>query len=460
LSSKISGFYPELEEFLSVPGRTLLVKGSPGAGKTTLALNLLEYLCARSKGEGGVDSYPKGVYFSTRVPEESLEKQFPWVSFSELYIEDLRLSSIENFLNEVLKKIRVNSPVIVLDSWDAYAKEMDERDRLKTEKTIVSIATVSKSRVIFVSEETRQTTLDYLVDGVVELSAESVDSRLFRAGYLRKLRGLNIRFHVRPYTLVGAMIRGFDVYEEPDYTYVRRIEVLPDFDGKYSFGSHTLDEKLGGLPYGATMTIEYTPDVPITAVAGLSQPMIVNFVLMGRSVVIVPLPGVSPEIIAKWLLNVVGEEAFTQHMAIYHDGEITSTNFKEIFFNLDDDMDDSAEEFNQLTARLRKTSVDGRVLFVRSLSVIENKHFDELNRVAALVSRRISSAQNLFDAQFYFVESNSPLKPKVVSMSQRHLKLSVRNGVVLAYGEKPYTPLHVLEYVNRDPLSPQITEVA
>ncbi len=459
MSSKINGFYPELEEFLSVPGRTLLVKGSPGAGKTTLALNLLEYLCARSKADSAVDSYPKGVYFSTRVPEEALEKQFPWVSFSELYIEDLRLSSIESFLNEVLKKIRVSSPVIVLDSWDAYAKEMDEKDRLKTEKTIVSIANVSKSRVIFVSEETRQTTLDYLVDGVVELSAESVDSRLFRAGYLRKLRGLSIRFHARPYTLVGAMIRGFDVYEDPDYTYVHHFEALPDFDGKYSFGSHTLDEKLGGLPYGATMTVEYTPDVPITAVAGLAQPMIVNFVLMGRSVVIVPLPGVSPEITAKWLLNVVGEEAFTQHIAIYHEGETASSNFKETFFNLNDDMDDSTEEFNQLTSRLRKTSVDGKVLFVRSLSVIENKHFGELNRVAALVARRISSAQNLFDAQFYFVESNSTLKPKVVSMSHKHLKLSVRNGVVLVYGEKPYTPLHVFEYANRDPLAPQITEV-
>lgn len=459
MSSKISGFYPELEEFLSVPGRTLLVKGSPGAGKTTLALNLLEYLCASSKCDSGADNYPKGVYFSTRVPEEALEKQFPWVSFSELYVEDLRLSSIENFLNELLKKMRVSSPVIVLDSWDAYAKEMDEKDRLKTEKTIVSIAATSKSRVIFVSEETRQTTLDYLVDGVVELSAESVDSRLFRVGYLRKLRGLSIRYHARPYTLVGAMMRGFDVYEEPDYNYVHRFEALPDFDSKYSFGSPTLDEKLGGLPYGSTMAVEYTPDVPLTAVAGLAQPMIVNFVMMGRSVLIVPPPGVSPEITAKWLLNVVGEEAFTQHVAIYHDGEINSTNFKETFFNLDDDLDHSAEEFNQVTAKLRKTSVDGRVLFVRSLSAMENKHFDVLNRVAALVARRIGSAQNLFDAQLYFVESNSALKPKVVSMSTRHLKLSVRNGVVLVYGEKPYTPLHVLEYANRDPLTPQITEV-
>ncbi|MEM3711291.1 MAG: gas vesicle protein GvpD P-loop domain-containing protein [Thermoprotei archaeon] len=459
MSSDIGGFYPELEEFLSVPGRTLLIKGSPGVGKTTLALSLLQYLCANSNTNREQSSYPTGVYFSTRVPGESLEAQFPWVSFSELNIEDLRLTSIEGFLNELLKKIRVRSPVVVLDSWDAYAKEMDEKERLKTEKTIVSIFMTSKSRVIFVSEETKQTTLDYLVDGVVELTTETVDSRLFRASYLRKLRGLSIVHHVRPYTLLGARIRGFNVYEDPDYTFVHRVEVSPDFDGKYSYGTHNFDEKLGGLPYGSTLTVEYTPDVPLTAVSCLAQTMIVNFALMGRSVIIVPPPGVSPQILAKWLVNVVGEEIFYQHIAIFHEGENTTSNFKNTFFSLDDDIDRSAEEFEALAERFRRTSVDGRLLFVRSLSVLEDKHYNNLNRLAALVARRISEAQNMLDAQIYFVENTSTIKPKVVSMSNRHVKLAVKNGVVLVYGEKPYTPLYVLEYENRDPLSPKITEV-
>jgi KaiC/GvpD/RAD55 family RecA-like ATPase len=458
LSHKISGFYPELEEFLSVPGRTLLIKGSPGVGKTTLALNLLEHLCA-GNNVAAYEKYPRGVYFSTRVPEEAIEKQFPWVSFAELYVEDLRLSSIENFLSEVLKKIRVSSPVVVLDSWDAYAKEMDEKDRLKTEKTIVSIAAVSRSRLIFVSEETRQTTLDYLVDGVVELSAETLDSRLFRASYLRKLRGLNIRFHVRPYTLAGAMVKGFGAYEEPEYSYVRPIEVSADYDGRYSFGSHSLDEKLGGLPYGATLTVEYSPDVPLSALGALGQPMVVNFAAMGRSVLIVPPPGSSPEMLAKWLLGVLGEEAFSQHVAIYHEGSQWLSNLKQAFFGLSDSIDESSSELDVVGDRLRKTSVDGRLLYVRSLSVMENKYPNELNKIAALAARRISESQNKLDAQIYYVEANSLLKPKMVSMSHRHFKLTSRNGVVLVYGEKPYTPLHVLEYVNRDPLSPQVTEV-
>lgn len=450
-----NGFYPEIEEFLSIPGRTLLIKGLPGVGKTTLALNLLEYLCAQA----GPAEYPRGVYFSTRVSEEALQRQFPWVSFSRLEVEDLRLSSIESFLGDVLRKIRASSPVIVLDSWDAYAREMDERDRLKTEKTLVSIASSSKSRLIFVSEETRTTTLEYLVDGVVELSAETLDSRLFRVSYLRKLRGVNIRHHVKPYTLLGGVLRAFGVYEEPDYTFTRRPNVIGDFDGRFSLGSHTMDEKLGGIPYGNTLSVEYSPEVPQGAISALPLPAVVNFLLMGRSVVIVPIPGVSAEILARWLLNLVGEEVFEQHVAISSEISPPPSGFKEVLFNINGSMDEAVEELERAVERLRRTSVDGKVLLVTSVNRLENHHGQEAHRIAWLVDRTIAEVFKILDAQILLVEENSPLRPKVVGTSQRYVKLRARHGVVLVYGEKPYTPLHALEYVGRDPLSPRITEI-
>lgn len=449
------GFYPELEEFLSVPGRTLLIKGPPGVGKTTLALSLLNRFCS----QGGLQDRPSGVYFSTRVPEEALQTQFPWVKFELLRVEDLRLSSVEGFLGEVLKKMRAGSTVIVLDSWDAYAKEMDEKERLKTEKAVVSAASSSNSRMIFVSEETRTVTLDYIVDGVVELASETVDSRLFRVSYLRKLRGLAIKHHAKPYTLLGASIRAFNIYEEPDYAYMRRLKPVGDFDGKYSFGSPSLDEKLGGLPYRATLSLEYTSEVPESAIAALTLPTLVNFVLAGRSVLVVPPPSVSSQILAKWFLNALGEEAFEQRLALYHEGSPPESYIKKAFFTLPDSIDESAEELEEATERLRSASVDGRVLHIVSLSQLENRYPGEPAKLVDLLGKSIRRAFEALDAQIYLVEGQSPLKPKVVGMSHMYFKMRVKNGVVLVYGEKPYTPLYVLEYEGRDPLKPKVTEV-
>lgn len=452
LSDKQGGSYPELEEFLSVPGRTLLIKGPPGAGKTTLALTLLQRLCAKT----GLEDYPSGVYFSTRLSEEALQKQFPWVSFEELDLEDLRLSSIAGFLREVLRRIRSSSPLIVLDSWDAYAREMDEKDRLKTEKTVVLVASSSRSRLIFVSEDTRRVTLEYLVDGVVELSAENFDSRLFRASYLRKLRGISVKHHVKPYTLLGASVRTFGAYEEPDYGAVRPQEPICDFDNKYSFGSHSLDEKLGGIPYGSTVCVEYSYEVPLSALAALALPALVNFVLSGRSALVVPPAGFAAHTVAQWLLRVLGQKAAT-HVAICTEGAPASN--QNMFFEMGGSLEESAQRLEEVAERLRQSSVDRRVMFVISLGRLENSHGREQEKVAWFLGKNASSVHSTLDAQICLVERLSPLKPKAVSMSDRHIKMRFRNGAVLVYGERPYTPLHVLEHEARNPLSPKITEV-
>lgn len=154
-----------LYDFLERRGHTLLIKGAAGTGKTTLALDLM-----RIHGKGG-----KGVYFSTRVSPAKLYAQFNWLSEivkpehiistayqpDEAKLEDVRLADAKHLISELLRaKGALKEPVIVFDTWDGIAKEMDEKDRVKMEKTIISMVDNSGVRAIFVSEEPERTTID------------------------------------------------------------------------------------------------------------------------------------------------------------------------------------------------------------------------------------------------------------------------------------------------------------
>src|SRR5579859_7640194 len=73
--SNIGGVPPEVLAFLSGKGgRSVIVKGGAGTGKTTFGLELLE-VAGRPQ-----QSY----YLSTRVGDEALYRQFPWLKASEM----------------------------------------------------------------------------------------------------------------------------------------------------------------------------------------------------------------------------------------------------------------------------------------------------------------------------------------------------------------------------------------
>lgn len=67
-------FPSELLGFLNSPwGKSLIIRGEPGSGKTTLALEIMENIFT-----------PKNsVYLSTRVGDQSIYNQFPWVRDSD-----------------------------------------------------------------------------------------------------------------------------------------------------------------------------------------------------------------------------------------------------------------------------------------------------------------------------------------------------------------------------------------
>jgi KaiC/GvpD/RAD55 family RecA-like ATPase len=437
-----------LKQFISAPIGTLLIKGLAGTGKTTVALEIL-----KAAGEG------KGAYLSSRVPKELLETHIPAMKktieqqdFLDIRLEDM--SSVLDLVMQLTKAQKVKT--IVFDSWDGLAKELDPKERLRAEKTLMAVANNSGAQFIFVSEEPGATTIDYLVDGIVEVVRAEEHDRALREFIIHKLRGTKIPQHKYIFTLLEGKFTFFGPYAIPDYSKLNRFVQRPDIGESYSFGSGALDRLFGGIIPGSTMAIEYDEHVPYPALRAIELPPIINFLSMGRSAILLPLPGANDERTRSILAKSSGETAVNKRLRILN--VLRTSDIKTADLPKNATPKEIHEIVTNETARLREESANKSVLLVKSISALENLFASDLDSLLEVTSQEIITLQQSHDADILFLPKDSPIRSRILSMSSSYATLFVKDGTVLIYGVKPHTGIYALQHLE-DPTSPSLTQL-
>jgi len=263
--------------FNSGEGQTLLVKGLPGTGKTTLAFEILKTICQENNG----------MYISTRVDPVRLYATFPWIrdvipsnnvinaTQAKLLkgLTDLRPGGTATY-GSVLDFFRVffdesedmDNPMIVIDSWDAvmnYTAQIVGSSRQSFEQNICEFARDLGIHLIFVSETADLMPLDYIVDGVVSMEqfkliggpvyangrGSGMRARYAREIRLEKLRGVEIGQRSFTVTLHGGRFSYFEPYQETmDANLGGDAPRIPDpGEARISTGIQQLDTIVDGL---------------------------------------------------------------------------------------------------------------------------------------------------------------------------------------------------------------------
>ena len=291
----------DLLQFIRRDTYSLLVKGFAGTGKTTLALSILNVLGMKNNF----------FYISTRLSPKQLFQYYPWlkdfiqqsmaldtnlVRDNEMMstFEDARLDEPESLFERITNQLMdIKSPIIIIDSWEAIASFMDREARLNNERVLQTWRERAGAKLIFISEQPADTTLDFLVDGIVELRQSCYDNLKVRQIFLQKLRGTRINRPSYLYTLENSIFHSFTPYQRIDFeTHKRDAADLFDVPmcDTIKTGYPVLDASLGsGFPRKGMVLLELDSHVNMTIALIFLQRIVSNHILSGNPVVLQPV---------------------------------------------------------------------------------------------------------------------------------------------------------------------------
>jgi KaiC/GvpD/RAD55 family RecA-like ATPase len=446
------GILPDgLYEFLKSKGH-VLIKGDPGTGKTTLALELLRML-----GVGG-----KGVYLSTRVSPSKLYVQFPWLEEivkpehlvsttyapDEIKFDDVRLGDAKYILKKILDAIEaLKTPIIVFDAWDVLVKEVEVKERAKIEKIIMIILDASDACTIFVSEEPMKTSMDYLVDGIVTLSQSELNGRRIRDIELNKLRGKRISHHRLLFTLNDGRFRCFPAYKRKTVEKTRKWKLVPDSKDYFSTGSEDLDKVLGGgYPRGSYVVLEADANVPISAIGDVTYCVIRNFLSQNRGVTCFPIGGSSSRVIESHIAPYIERNRLGKYLRIYEIANGTKGQAKPYVVPLsaEADVDADYKLWIETQDELRERTGQ-QILKSYGLDSLESRYIEEPEKFFKAVNDDIINCIALGGLVLSVASSGLTITRRAVNMAAVHLKMVMEYGSIIIYGVKPETILNVLE---------------
>ena len=340
----------ELQEFLNLPGpQTLLMRGPPGSGKTTLSLALLEAF----KGDK--------ILVTSRVPNQELGREFPWLGNNGgRQIQIVDTSQEEDSVHEVARAIERAreqlfatrqsderdaaqfmwlpeslqdawsrlSPdrpsLVVIDSWDALVEGFlggpptagaPVPDRAHVERVLIRRMGKAPAHLVFVLEREDQTALDYLVNAVVVTRRETSDQRLTRWMSLLKLRGVRIENPNYPFSLEGAKFES--ILPIGPYQSLKPGSPDPEKEALPGFiwpGSEDFASSFGRLAIGKITLVEVDPDASADVANLLCLPMVAHVLSLGGRVVMVPHTTETPYDIWEGLSGAVPRPRFLSHV--------------------------------------------------------------------------------------------------------------------------------------------------
>jgi KaiC/GvpD/RAD55 family RecA-like ATPase len=478
----IEGQLPEdIVRFLENDGgHSLIVKGSAGTGKTTFSLQLIEEL------KGIQNSY----YLSTRVSDESLYLQFPWLKRK---IEESRMKVLEKLdkLNVDRTELRKLEGQIELgeaeEDGGSFFGEMDEEgivldlgsylpevdviydtiEEALPKKTLVIIDSIdalserygipatklintfqkdlvenSKANVVYVLERSNESALDYLGDGVISLFHSSDrNGRRIRMMDIQKLRGCEIAHSKYLYTLIGGRLKIFGPQWYRDQGKTGEWNPLPDpSEHMVSSGCKELDDLLGGgLKKGSLNLIEIGDNIQTQHTNIIENSLIYNFASKNRGVVWIPTKKATSKTVKEALSRHLKEHALEDNVRVYE--KYGEGGAEGLFRSIEGK--DVSRDLEWRTAKYELSKSESPVLCLVGFDTLEAIYGSQ--NIVEEMSDVLTFIRSMGDIFVGITTPSTQSTQRLADLTATHVKLENIGGTTVVYCEKPHTELFALE---------------
>ena len=481
-NTEVNGRLPkEVIRFLENDGgHSLIVKGSAGTGKTTFSLQLIEDL----------KEIQNSYYLSTRVSDESLFLQFPWLrkkmeeSKSKVAEKEKKLNVDRTELNKLEGQIELgeademggsfygeaDEEGIILD-LGTYLPEVeviyDTIEEALPKKTLVIIDSINalserygipapklmntfqkdlvestKANVIYVLETSQETSLDYLGDGVISLFLTSDrNGRRIRMMDIQKLRGCEISHSKHLYTLLGGRFRVFGPQRFNGMKISKQWESIPDpNDVTISSGCAELDHLLGGgLRRGSINMIEIGDNIQRQHAEILEYSLVCNFVSKNRGVVWMPAKKAASKTIKDALNPYLQKHVLEDNVRVYE--KYLESAEEGLYHRIEGR--DVSQDMEWRTVKYELSKSESPDLLLVGFDTLEAIYGS--NGIVEDLSDVLTFIRSMGDVFVGITTPSTMSTQRLADLTQTHIKLENIGGTMVVYCEKPHSELFALE---------------
>jgi len=479
----------EIKEFLEKEGgSSMFLEGSSGTGKTTLGLQIIEEMAEEDKS----------FYLSTRVSDEAIYNQFPWLEEKEMRSQIMDASKVflqaiyeEEELDakktvpenekkkiegarEFLGTIRKEGPPHEVDRtrlqqldrdipslnriYDRINEILPDRSLLVidsiegiTHKYGLDMETLvmtlqkdlvenSNTNLVMILERESAPELEYLADGVVQLKRHQLEGRDVREIMLKKLRAVEFKQPSYLMSLKGGRFKCFEPYELK-MSGGNEWEPIEAQEDRYSTGIEDMDELLGGgFDTGSYNVFEIEENVSNEEFFSVIRPLFLNFIAQKRGVISVLSGGTHPENLRDDLIRFVPEELFNQKFRIVdHLSSHTDKPYKLALAGKNQKQ--YRKIYNQSMKELRGEE-DLGILDYHALDTLEYMRGGDM-ALQELLSG-VANTKNSDDIGIGILKPGLNLSKEIKNMADNYFVLLSINKTPCIYGVKPKTGLYAI----------------
>jgi KaiC/GvpD/RAD55 family RecA-like ATPase len=464
---------PEARKWISIPDElmqfvqrntySLLIKGSAGTGKTTLSLTILRALKVKSNF----------FYISTRISPKQLFVYYPWLAkfigssrvsesdeissqgYNLSIFEDARLDEPESLFERITNQLMdVKAPIIIIDSWDAIASFMDKEARLNNERVLQIWRERAGAKLIFITEDPNDTTLDFLVDGIVELERKFYDNMMVRQISLSKLRGIMINKPSYIYSLNAGVFTSYESYRPSDFAVATsrpRFNKAEDTssplcDGHYiRTGYRELDDILGGgFARKGVVLVDMESNVNTWVAITFLSSIMSNFIRTSNPVLFHPFDGIDPKEVMAYLKSEPDSNTHESGLVkiFYHVGEThESSNQKAILPREAYGQLEKYVEFLQEVIIKTRQEYPNKLL----LNIMGTNIAQKINAYSEIARRDlISFVRSNTDLTLIFSRRLHNTRERIPGICDVHLRFLILNGSLFLQSLIPWRHLYAV----------------